>query len=367
MKVFKIKRLLVGLLAVLMIAACIPFAAGCGAGTDFVLNEEKTGYIMKGSGFKSSLSGELIIPEFYGEGEDRKPVTEIAKEAFRGAGYYSVVIPKTVEKIGWAAFANNNFLEKVTFAEGSPMKEVPQGTFGYCPKLKQVTLPQSCEVIGVYAFYGCVALEEITLPETVKEISAFAFASPQYDSLMSLKTINFPQRLEKIGERAFCYNGALKEIILPDSVKDVYEPVYEEDGVTQKTDATGAPLFKTVYAIGYGAFHSCFALEKAVLPLGVENIRSGVFGACSALKEVHFGANLKKVEGATFFKNSEGSLTNRLYSGHAFHNCTALTEVYFGGSEEQWKAVKVDNAPYSNEGVNYDNSAIVKATKHYGA
>ena len=82
---------------------------------------------------------------------------------------------------------------------------------------------------------------------------------------------------------------------------------------------------------------------------------------------MHLGADLKKVEGVTFYKNSEGKPTGQLYSGHAFHNCPALENVYFGGSEEQWKAVSIDTVTYSSEGAYYDNFARTRAKIHYGA
>lgn len=365
MKVTKLKKFFAVLIVAVIAAACLPLAAGCGADVSFVLSKDKSYYIMTGTGFKGSLSGELVIPETYGEGEEQKPVKEIAQEAFRGAQYYSVKIPATIEKIGMAAFANNDRLETATFAEESPLTELAQGIFGFCSRLTKVTLPQNLEVVGVKAFYGCTALTEIELPQTVKEIGAYAFASTQYDGLMSLEKINLPQGLERIGDAAFCYNGALKEVVLPDGIVDEKVPDLDENG-EQKKDATGALMYKTVYGIGYAAFHSCFALEKATLPSKIETLRSGVFGACSALKEVHLGANLKTVEGATFYKNSEGALTGKLYSGHAFHNCSALTDVYFAGNEEQWKAVKIDNLPYSSDGAGYDNSALTRATMHYG-
>ncbi len=367
MKSSKIKSRFAVFCAALIALFCLPFVAGCGAETSFVLSEDGSYYIMKATGFKNSLSGELVIPSVYGEGENQKPVKEIAREAFRGASYTSVYIPESIEKIGMAAFANCYYLQKVTYAEGSPLKEIAQSSFGFCSALTEVTLPKSVEVIGVYAFYGCTALKKLSLPETVKEICALAFSSPVYAGMMSLEEINFPQSLEKIGERAFCYNMGLKKAVLPESLKDVEEPVYEDDGVTQKTDATGAPMFKTNYAIGYGAFHTCAALEEVEIPSGVKTVRSGAFGACSALKKVTFGADLEKIEGATFKKNSEGKPTGELYSGHAFHNCTALTDIYFKGSEDEWKAVKVENTPFSEEGAHYDNSAIIKATVHYNA
>lgn len=367
MKNSKIKSRLAVFLAALIALFCIPFIAGCSAETSFALSEDGSYYIMTATGFKDSLSGELVVPSVYGEGENRKPVKEIAQEAFRGAAYSSVYIPESIEKIGMAAFANCSYLQKVTYAEGSPLKEIAQSSFGFCSSLTEVTLPQSVEVIGVYAFYGCTALKSLSLPETVKEISAFAFSSPIYAGMMSLEEINFPQNLEKIGEQAFCYNMGIKKIALPESLKDVEEPVYEDDGVTQKTDATGAPMFKTDYAIGYGAFHTCTALEEAEIPSGVKTVRSGVFGACSALKKVTFGANLQKIEGATFYKTSDGKLTDDLYSGHAFHNCTALADIYFKGTEEEWEAVDIENTSFSVEGAHYDNSAITNAAVHCNA
>ena len=114
----------------------------------------------------------------------------------------------------------------------------------------------------------------------------------------------------------------------------------------------------TDYGLGYAAFHSCTSLEKAEVGKGITVLRSGVFGYCTALKEIYLPENLKKVEGA-YYKNGN------LECGHAFHSDEALTDIYFAGSEEKWEAVEKVMTPIKEQGTVYDNSALNRAQKHF--
>ncbi len=336
--------------AIILIAFFSLSLSGCGYSIKYDYKVEYEGgegyYVVTTSGYVSSIGGELVIPSTYGEGEKQAPVKEIADEAFRGAAITRLVIPSSVTKIGVAAFANCNNLEEVVFESGSNLKEIPQGMFGFDGHLAKITLPASVKSIGYRAFCGCDSLNEVNLSENLEKIASGAF-----EDCYSLTAITLPEGLVSIGSLAF-YNCGIKEIVIPDSVRDTQIPVTDENG-NPTTDKDGAPVTKTVYGLDYGAFHSCRALEKAVVGSGITAIKSGVFGFCDKLSEVYIPSSVKKIEGAYV---SDG----KFIIGHAFHNCAALSSVNYSGTTEEWGKIDINNTNYNNNGANYNNNALFK-------
>ena len=109
----------------------------------------------------------LNIPDRLGN----RPVAAIYEYAFgedvdgrewtaSGRGNYikEVVIPKTVDYIYYAAFAYCQNLNKVTFADGSNLKEINRYAFWSCP-IGDLILPRKLETIGDYAFEYCKNLK----------------------------------------------------------------------------------------------------------------------------------------------------------------------------------------------------------------
>lgn len=341
------KRLTVLICALALSLFSVPLFSGCSAQTVYTLcGDEESGYYYSVgySGFASSVKGELIIPAYYGEGEYRAPVKEIAGEGFAGTAITKAVIPETVEKIGVAAFAYCYSLKEVEFAEGFAMGEIPQSMFAYCSSLTRIVIPQSVTVIQTYAFFTCSALAEVTLPDGLQAIGPRVF-----QSCSALETITFPENLTTIGYLAF-YMAGLTSVVIPDSVKDTYIETTDDDGNTQTTTLAG---------IGYAAFHTCTALKTAKVGTGTTELRAGVFGYCTSLESVYLPASLEKIEGALY---SGGEFVY----GHAFHNNTSLTDVYYGGTQAQWEELlkNTDNVAVTENKSNFDNSAIVNATVH---
>lgn len=326
--------------AVIMIMAlsvlCL-FSSGCGYSIKYkyIGFEEGDGYyVVTTSGNISSLKGELVIPATYGS--DNIPVKEIADEAFRGAAITKLVLPSSITKVGVAAFANCNRLEKVVFEEGTTLNEIPQGMFGFDISLTTITIPDSVETIGYRAFVGCENLVTVNLSNNLKTITEGAF-----EDCYALKDMTLPEGLVSIGSLAF-YGCDLREIVIPDSVHDTEITV---------TDKDGNPQTKTVYGLDYGAFHTCRALKKAVVGRGITQIRAGVFGYCDSLEEIYIPTSVKKIEGA-YFENG------KFISGHAFHNCTSLAILNYAGSAVEWEKIDINNYGYNNKSRTYNNNAL---------
>lgn len=93
----------------------------------------------------------------------------------------------------------------------------------------------------------------------------------------------------------------------------------------------------SVTSIGKFAFVNNTKLTRVSIPSSVTNIEGAAFQGCSNLRSISLPATITKVEVYTFA------------------NCISLTDVYYGGSEAQWKAIPI--------GVS--NSALGRATIHY--
>lgn len=335
----------------LFAAALVPFAAGCSGEAAFELKEEngEKYYCARVTGSASALKGELVIPSEYGEGENKFPVREIADQGFAGSRITKVTIPASVNKLGIACFMNCAVLEEVVFESGGRLEEIEWGTFGECQELKSVVLPDTLKTIDGMAFYSCEKLGEIVIPEGVTAVNMRAF-----ESCAALSSVSFPSTLTSIGYMAF-YNSGLKSVVIPDSVCDVYGDKKDADG-NPVLDADGNPVKEiTTPAIGYAAFHSCVNLESAVVGKGVTVIGEGVFGYCTALKEIYLPQGLKEIKGSYF---PDG----KFFCGSAFHHDQSLKTVYFGGTAEEWAAVKINQETYSGQyGDKYDNSYLTAA------
>lgn len=340
------KSVMAVLLASAVCALCVPFTSGCSAELGYTLKTDEDGnkyYSINASGFTSSLEGELVIPESYGEGSEKYPVREIAAEGFAGTSIRKVVIPSTITQIGTAAFAYNPLLLEVEFAEDIRLEQISWGAFGYCDSLKQITIPESVTTIDGWAFYGCERLEKIDLPSGLKHINTRAF-----QNCYALDGLALPEGLESIGSYSFSYCAAIQSVILPDSLIDCK---------VEETDGEGNVTTRTVCAVGEGAFHSCTALKLAVVGEGISTLQAGVFGYCTALEELYLPAGLEKICGALY--GDDGNPV----CGHALHSAQSLAKVYFGGTEEEWSAVEIENEPLTAQGVTLDNSQVLKAQK----
>ena len=224
---------------------------------------------------------------------------------------------------------------------------VPEGTvsigvnaFSNCPELKEVTLPNSVTEIGWYSFSGS-GLTNITLSNNLKSIGGYYV----FSDCKNLTTIKIPASVTSIGGSPFngCVN--LREIQV-DTGNTNYCDV---DGVLFTKDMNTLityPIGKTdteymvpdgVFAISSNSFMRC-NLTSVVFPEGFKEIGGQSFGSSGKLENITLPSTLTNIYSFTF-----------LY-------CNALKDVYYYGSQDQWKNVNVDP--------DY-NGPLLEATMHY--
>lgn len=208
---------------------------GCSEITEVVIPDSVTDIGQAAFG-KCTFLKKVNIPE---------SITVIPAGAFNGCIYLKeIVIPDSVQAIEWNAFDGCEKLENVTIPENltdfgrnaflntalvseenglliinnvivdgtkctgdivvpDGVTKIGAGAFGpYLGKnenLISVTLPDSVETIGAFAFDDCVNLERINIPENLKTIEKFAFSGCK--SLTG--EIILPEKVEYVGEYAF--------------------------------------------------------------------------------------------------------------------------------------------------------------------
>ncbi len=161
--------------------------------------DKRTGTIL---GYDVSFGYDVVIPSTI----DGVTVTSIGSDSFSDLGITSVVLPNTINRIEYYAFAYN-YLTELVIPEG--VKVINDDAF-YDNDLASVTLPSTLMVIGGYSFNGN-ELESITLPENLQIIEYRAFSNNY------LTSITIPSSVVSIEHMAFGYNDIDTVIIEGDS------------------------------------------------------------------------------------------------------------------------------------------------------
>jgi len=230
--------------------------------------------------------------------------------------YECIYIPasidgKKINGLGKDLFQFNDEIEIVVLEEG--IKEIEKYCFAECDSLEMISLPQSIISIGKYAFSECSSLYEITIPGNVKEISESVF----YDC-ENLENVRLEEGIEKIGHSAFVKAG-ITVIKLPESVNEIDE----------------------------NSFGRCRNLKMIILPKNVESI-GPYFLKHTAVEKIIIPASVKEL------------------SPYAFCLCKNLTDIYFTGTEEEWKTLTyfdqtelvIEDDRYLERSENFRNATI---------
>ena len=102
-------------------------------------------------------------------------IVSIGQRAFSDNRFTTFNVPASVTSIDIEAFRYCRKMETITFADGSPIKTFPVGTFQDCSALQSIILPAQLDSIKESGFSGCTQLEIVTLPSTLSFLGARAF------------------------------------------------------------------------------------------------------------------------------------------------------------------------------------------------
>ena len=136
--------------------------------------------------------------------------------------------------------------------------------------------------------------------------------APWYSYRSYIKTVNIASGVTTIGYAAFFGCDSLTSVTIPDSVT----------------------------TIGEGAFYECYSLTRVTIPDSVTSIGYRAFYYCDSLTSVTIGNSVTTI------------------GVGAFRGCDSLTDVYYTGTEAQWKKIAIgsSNNPLKNATIHFNST-----------
>lgn len=214
-----------------------------------------TGY--NGSG------GDVVIPSTL----NGYTVTDIGERAFDSeTTITSLTIPNTIERIGLYAFSGCSILDRLYISDlESWLKVELKGTASH-PFIgstvgnlyiagelaTEITIPNSVTNIGNGLFCNCRSLKRVTISEGITGVgqSVFYFCT-------SLESVTLPRSLETIERRAFSTCRKLTSVTIKDNVTSIGELAFEDC-----RDLMAVVSYSKETVIDATAFEGCSSLFK---------------------------------------------------------------------------------------------------------
>lgn len=197
---------------------------------------------------------------------------------------------------------------------------VTYNTYGLCDapaSLINVTkLPTQLPVLSLqdYTFNGWYLNEELTQLATpgmtlTKDVVIYASLTANFS--IGLRVNSSVTELRGTG------NCDDIDIICPPTIKTIKKNAFEDESLS------GFKIGKNLLSIGKNAFYGCYNLTKFIAPANckLQTFEIGVFENCSKLNTVYIPKSV-------------------LYIGpRVFEQCTALSDIYYEGSESDWNNI----------------------------
>ncbi len=195
-------------------------------------------------------SGNMVVPDALGG----KPTTSLMKQVFWNCtGLTGISLPNSVQSIGDYAFNG-------------------------CSKLQSASLGTGLKTIGLRAFFQCYALASISFPAGLKDIGKEAFYMCR-----GLPGVSIPDSVTNIGACAFAYCDGLEHLSLGAGVRSI------GDGAFCGSPARVGALPEGLEKIGADAFLGC-DFQSVTIPASVSSIGEGAFSANDHLPAISVAA-----------------------------------------------------------------------------
>ncbi|MCM1546677.1 MAG: leucine-rich repeat domain-containing protein [Clostridiales bacterium] len=358
-------------LAIFLTAACLAAgtfglsACGIGGGNSGGGGSNKSGnltFLEKADGTYSvskcdaDASGQVDIPATF----KNKAVTNIGVGAFEEcASVTGVTIPVGVKSIGFGAFSACTEITEITIP--NTMTEIGQEAFRNCTKLASVSVADSVTNIGinafentawyngqsdglvcagkvVYTYKGTPAYDsKVNFPEGVKAIAEQAFSG--LDVRGKFLSIEIPEGVTHIGERAFYNNINLNTITLPDSLTSIGANAFS--GTRWMTQQESG-FDKAIYLGNYLIKYTGTSAENVTVKSGTRLIANSAF-ASRNLGTVVIPDSVQYIGRYAFANSSSGGIvisTSVTHIGEgAFAECQSVNITY-RGTKEQWENIE---------------------------
>ncbi len=228
-----------------------------------------------------------------------------------------------------------------------PDRYVTKAPWGY--NITKIIIEKGVTQIGVNAFYGCRNIVTITLPDSVTYIAENAFRD-----CSNLENVDMPDSVLAYGNNAFADCPKLKNIgnrkygsidKLVWRIVDSQLKIYGEGDIP---DYSTAYLFlpnRYVTKAPWG-----YDISEVIISDDIKKIGCNAFYGSKNLETVFLPSTI------TYIVNA------------AFGDCTGLTDVYYSGTQTQWRNINIEanNTPLINATIHYNSVFPGTETIQYG-
>ncbi len=206
--------------------------------------------------------------------------------------------------------------------------------FRNCENLTSVVIRDGLESIGEAAFSGCKNLTDIIIPGSVKSIGCNTY----YENTSAFEGTPWLEKQREENPLVIVNNFLIDgrsckgDVIVPDSVEYIAANAF-----LGNKDLTSIQLNNYLLMIEQCAFGNCENLTSVKIPKKVTSIERMTFIGCSNLTYVDIPAGIEYIDSMSFYGSG-------------------LTDVYFHGSEEQWKYLITytsDNQPLLDANISF--------------
>ena len=230
-------------------------------------------YAFNGNSATTTLNIDYLRDKNGNHPDETKPVVAIRKYAVNADEYVQqITIGAHVQYIDETSFYNVKKLQRITVDPANPWFRDIDGVL-FSKDGKKLLLYPIC-----YGEQPTEVEEEFTYPETY----------------------TVPDGVERICSFAFLKNGHLRDLTLPDSLKEIGDMAffdcwrlgsYDYDANADALLGTGFVLPDAVEKIGTDAFSKCSGISPVLfLPASVKEIGHHAFFSCMGMANIYLGA-----------------------------------------------------------------------------
>ena len=236
-----------------------------------------------------------------------------------------VVLPKSLELIGYDAFGGCSNLSEIDFSNAKQLTVIENSAFYECYSLNNIDLSEKAKLneIGSSAFCRCNNLKTVNLSgcDKLEIINNAAFdncnelTNVYLDRCISIKNIegnafcstklsefNFSilQNLETLGSYSFAETPLSGELKFPTSLKTIGERAFQRTNIV-KANFEGCV---NLSVLSTGIFAECSNLQEVNLIgcTSLNTLSTDAFSRCNSLKNININNG--------FFKSIDGVLTD---------------------------------------------------------
>ena len=225
---------------------------------------------------------------------------------------------------------SNDYIESVTFADGSQVKYIGDYAFMSCHNITTITIPRSVIELGQGLFECDYGLEEVKFQLNADNTVNFpTIREYTFWFCTGLKKLEVPAGVTEIGLKALMYNKSLTSLTLPNTLTRV------------------------------GAHFVCVAqsLEMLIMPASLTYIDGACFHGCENLKTVYMLGYARDLQAEDGGGNSTFSANGFECSGHVNHCTFYVPQAYLSQyqSHTVWRQINENGSVGNQNNPHYAN------------